>query len=181
MRAIPNGRWVAAFTALAAYLGLPGAAAAQVNVQGSSSARIANNLTLTNVDDLAYGAIVAGDAGGTVSINASNGAVTQVGDVRTLASVRHRGKFALKAPLGVLLLIGGDPTVTLNRIGGGGTMTAALQYRAGSGIGSLPLAPATLMVIAPDQTINVGGTLTVAPAQAAGDYTGTYSLSVIYL
>ena len=181
MRNLLNGSWTALIAVAAACLAVPGTAVAQDSDQGTSTATIVQNLTLTKVDDLAFGSVVAGDAGGTVSINAGTGAVTQVGDVRILASVRNRGRFAATAPLGILYVMNGDPTVTLNRVGGGGSMVATLQYRAGSGIAPLPLAPATLMVIAPNQDINVGGTLAVSPAQPAGDYEGTFNLTLLYL
>lgn len=173
-----------AITGLITIAGICGAAApawAQSTDQGVSTATVVQSLQVTKVDDLAFGPILSGDLGGTINIDAATGTVTSGGDVSALPGARNRAKFTANAPLGMLFLIVGDPATTLTRSGGGGSMIATLDYSAASGIGTLPLPPYQLMAIAATQEIDVGGTLTVGAAQAPGDYSGTFSLTVTYL
>ena len=154
---------------------------AQSTDQGAAQARVVQGLNITKVDDLAFGQIVAGDAGGTVTINSATGNATQLGGARMLPSTRHRGKFTSNAQLGVLFIINGDPAVTLVRNGGGGSMTATLNYSPASGIGLVGLITVNLVAISPTQEIDVGGTLTVAGNQPPGDYSGTFDVTITYL
>ncbi|MHA6316399.1 DUF4402 domain-containing protein [Altererythrobacter sp. CAU 1778] len=173
-------RWIALLAVAGAAVAMP-AAAQTASIKGKAGGRVVAPLTLAKTDDLAYGSIVPGTTPGTVSIAATNGAVTKTGDPKLLASTRHRGRFEAYAPLGILMLVTGDPTVTLNRVGGGASMTSTLTYRTGSGLLSLPGLNVRLLTTAPVQEIHVGGTLTVGANQAPGNYQGTYSVNVIYL
>lgn len=168
---------------LAAPLCLFGAtqAAAENSDDGASQATIVSGIAISNTSDLAFGSIIAGDAGGTVTIDASNGTASQIGETRLLPGPRGRARFVSNAPAGQLFLMVGDPATTLNRSGGGGTMTATLDYHANSGIGLVGGLFPSYVAILPSQEILVGGTLAVGGDQQIGDYAGSFTITMTYL
>ena len=69
---------------------------------------------------------------------------------------------------GAVVLVGGDPSVTLNG-SLGGTMTSSLTY-------SVP----NITLGATGGNFQVGGTLSVGANQTAGDYSGTFNVTANY-
>ena len=167
---------IAVATAGAA-LGGP-ACAADTNV--TANAAIVRPNTLIKTDDLDFGTMVSGTTGGTVSINAVTGARTTTGGVTPVGAGTQRAIF--QGTGGILLItVSGDTSVTLVRAGGGApNMTASLVRAASTSGGGIALLGGTLLPSGV-QTYYIGGTLTVPANQPAGDYSGTFTLTVNYL
>jgi hypothetical protein len=149
------------------------AAAAPVGVQGAGKANIQRPVVLEKIDDLDFGTFAASPVSGTVIIDAGSGAQTTLGGVSALSSaVSHRARFRARGPLlgGAIVLLGPPPV--LSNSDGAVMPVAALTMDGGvirtfDGSGNLE--------------IGVGGVLQVGSSQAEGDYTGSFTLTVIYL
>ncbi|MGB5777937.1 MAG: DUF4402 domain-containing protein [Allopontixanthobacter sediminis] len=148
-----------------------------------AAARVIDSTRLLNVEALQFGQIVPSGSGGAVMINANTGNVTTIGEVVTIASTQTRARFTVDAPIGVVMILSGDPSVELTRVGGTETMTASLIHRPTSGLVTLTLfgLPIGLLATSPTQEIHTGGSLVVAGNQAEGVYEGTFTLMIAYL
>jgi hypothetical protein len=168
---------VLTIAAASAALCLP-AHAADTNV--TANAAVVRPNTLVKTDDLDFGTLVSGPTGGTASVNAVTGARTTSGGVTAAGNDAQRAIFQGTGGL-LLITVSGSTSVTLSRVGGGApTMTASLVRAASTGGGGITLLGATLLPSG-IQTYYIGGTLTVPANQPAGDYTGTFTLTVNYL
>lgn len=152
--------------------------AADTNV--TANAAIVRPNTLIKTDDLDFGTLVSGPTAGTASVNAVTGARTTSGGVTPVGNDAQRATF--QGTGGILLItVSGSTSVTLSRVGGGApTMTATLVRAASTSGGGIALLGSTLLPSG-IQTYYIGGTLTVPANQPAGDYTGTFTLTVNYL
>ena len=125
---------------------------------------------------LNFGSMSAGAAGGTVVINTA-GARSTTGSVVgvTGAGLISQGVFYVNGSTGLPIDITvTSPAFTLTN--GGDTMTVNnfnLLTNAGGNSGTITLA-------ANPTTFPIGATLNVGPAQAAGTYTGSYTINVNY-
>jgi len=149
------------------------------NQTGTATTVIVRPNTLVKVDDLDFGTIASGPTAGTVSVNAVTGVRSTTGGATAVGTLSQRAIF--QGTGGILLItVSGDTSVTLTRAGGGGTMTASLVRAATTSGGGIALLGGTLL---PNgvQTYYVGGTLNVGANQPAGDYSGTFQLTVNYL
>ena len=164
--------------AIAASAGLYAPAYA-ADMSGTVNAAVVRPNTLIKTDDLDFGTMISGPTGGTVSINAVTGARTTTGGVTPVGAGTQRAIFQGTGGL-LLITVSGDTSVTLTRAGGGGTMTASLVRAASTSGGGITLLGSTLLPSGV-QTYYIGGTLTVPANQAAGDYSGTFTLTVNYL
>jgi len=171
-----------ALAAVSAGAGAPAAWAAD-NTTADGRAQVIIPATLVNLESLDFGPVVAQGTGGAVTINPSTDTVSKVGDVVIVGSTAHRAIFRAQAPVGTVMVMSGDPSVTLTRISGIETMTATLSYVAGPGLtGALVFGlPIGQQATATDQYFYVGGNLTVQGTQAPGLYEGTFTLSLAYL
>ena len=168
-------------TAIAALV-VPSTALAQASDTAVSEAEILNLLTLQSTADLDFGVMTVGNLGGTVSIDPTTNVRSSLGDVIPIGSTSHRGEFTTNGVVGVLMVMAGDPNVTLVRFGGSETMNANLSYQAGNGVLGVNILGSAigLFPVQPTQTINVGGTLFVNANQAPGFYQGQFQLTVAY-
>lgn len=180
-----NNRPVA-FCRLAIAAALAGAAtstAAQAtNQPGTVNAVVVRPNTLVKTDDLDFGSLIGGTAGGTVTINPVTNARTTTGGVTPAGSGAHRAAF--QGTGGILFItVTGSNSVTLTRTGGGAAPMTATLTRAmtTSGGGITLLGPSVTLLPSGVQTYYVGGTLTVPANQPPGDYSGTFQLTVNYL
>jgi len=166
--------------AVAAAMALPCAPAQAANMNGTVNAAVVRPNTLIKTDDLDFGTMTSGTTGGTVSINAVTGARTTTGGVTPIGAGTQRAVF--QGTGGILLItVSGDTSVTLVRAGGGASnMTATLVRAASTSGGGIALLSGTLLPSGV-QTYYIGGTLTVPANQPAGDYSGTFTLTVNYL
>ena len=136
---------------------------------GAASAVVAAPITITAGTDMNFGNIGVSTTGGTAVLSTA-GAVTVTGDVTALSGVTTTaGVFALTGFSNSAYSLTIPSTVTLNS-GVNSMVVSSLTNDAG---GSPALTSGT-------GSINVGGTLTVAASQAAGNYSGTYTVTVNY-
>ena len=148
------------------------APAQAASTTATSQALILRPLTLTQTEDLDFGTILPSATAGTVSVNANTGIRTTTGGVAAAGGTPQRAEFVGAGRLGLLTIVSiGVPPVLTN--GSGGTMATVLVVEGGTGLRVLPGTGI--------QTYRVGGTLTVGANQAAGDYAGTFALTVNYL
>jgi len=168
-----------AFVAAAA--SMPACAPAHAADQsGTANAAVVRPNTLIKTDDLDFGTLVSSPTAGTATINPVTNARTTSGGVTPAGSTPQRAVF--QGTGGILLItVTGDNSVTLTRAGGG-TMTASLVRAATtSGGGITILGSSATLLPSGVQTYYIGGTLNVGANQPAGDYSGTFTLTVNYL
>lgn len=153
------------------------------SASADAEAEIIDGFQLQNVDPLQFGRIVPSGLGGTVTIDTYTGTVSTIGQVVAVGTDQTRARFTVKAPVGVILILAGDPTVELTRLGGSETMTATLTHRGTSGVAAANVfgLPIGLIATAPDQEIHTGGALTIAGNQTEGTYEGSFTLMASYL
>lgn len=149
------------------------------NQTGTATSVVVRPNTLVKVDDLDFGTIASAPTAGTVTVNALTGARSSTGGPALVGTTAQRAVF--QGTGGILLItVSGDTSVTLTRSGGGGTMTASLVRAASTSGGGIALLGGTLLPSGV-QTYYIGGTLNVGANQPAGDYSGTFTLTVNYL
>lgn len=149
-------------------------AAAQVATATDGNAIILNALSVTNVDELEFGEIISGPTAGTVTINPTTNARTTTGGAIGAGTGYHRATFYAAGVINRIFIVQlpiGSTTLTN---GAGQTMTVNNWTRSGTA-GPLNLGPTGVAVI------YVGGRLNVGANQAPGTYTGTFTLTVIYV
>ena len=160
------------------------APAAAQGVTTNSTAEVVDPGTLVKDTDLDFGMIATAGSSGSVSLDVASGAATTTGDLAIVGSnLPNRALFKASAPIGIVMIYSGDPSVTLTRSGGTETMQAFLSYDAGAGLLDVVVfgLPIGVRATAPEQEIFVGGTLLVNPGQAEGYYEGEFTLTVAYL
>ncbi len=134
-----------------------------------------STLALTSPQNLNFGAFAVSGGAGSVTINtAGTGTYTGVTQVATPppseANIRIFGDVGSSVVISVT-----DPTVTV--FNGANTMQVdnfQINTNAGGAIETVNMTNATLLV-------PIGATLNVNAGQAAGSYSGTFTVSVIYL
>ncbi|WP_435641425.1 DUF4402 domain-containing protein [Micavibrio aeruginosavorus] len=134
-----------------------------------------STLALTSPQNLNFGAFAVSGGAGSVAINtAGTGTYTGVTQVATPApseaNIRIFGDVGSSVVISVT-----DPTVTV--FSGANTMQVdnfQINTNAGGAIETVNMTNATLLV-------PIGATLNVNAGQAAGSYSGTFTVSVIYL
>ncbi len=154
----------------------------RVNAEGPASASATANATatiitpisITNVADLNFGNIVAGTGAGTVTV-ATTGTRTSTGDVilpsaNAVQGTVNAAQFKVTGLADATYAITLPTSIYISETGGE-TMTVDNFTSNPSGTGSL--AGGT-------QTLSVGARLNVGAGQVAGDYTGTFNVTVAY-
>lgn len=161
--------------------GVPVLAADDASAVGT--AQVVDSTRLHNVAALQFGRIIPSGTGGAVMINANNGAVTTIGQIAAIGSDQTRARFTLEAPIGLIMVLSGDPSVELTRVGGTETMTASLIHRPTGGLATVTVfgLPIGLVATSAAQEVHTGGSLLVAGDQAEGVYEGSFTLMVAYL
>lgn len=154
--------------------GLHGSGAYAASATSNATATVVTPIAISNTAALAFGKFSAG-TGGTVVVSTAGSrsftgnVVLLAGDVGSAAAFSVTGDASATY---AITLPGSAATIT--RVSGTETMSVATFV-------SNPAAGATgTLSVGGAQTINVGGTLTVASAQVVGSYTGTYAVSVEY-
>jgi hypothetical protein len=117
--------------------------------------------------------VLRGTTAGTVTINAAADARSSTGGVTLAGGSPHAAEFQTVGLINTLFLISVPSTSSTLTNGSGGSMTVNNWTQDGN---ALRLFPAGGVV-----TIRVGGRLNVNANQAPGTYTGTFTLTVIYL
>ena len=168
-------RFLTAAGAAAAWLFAPSPALAQP-VPASADALILKPLVLTKIDDLNFGSVLVTGSGDWVKINADTGARTFSNAAMDIPSAP--GKRARFASSGinntyVVLELSGPPELTN---GNGDTVQMLSMVLDQNNKVLRTLTPTSQVFF-----VGIGGTLYLAPNQAEGVYTGTYSLTATYL
>jgi hypothetical protein len=142
-----------------------GQARAANSVSAGASVEIAAPISITQTTALAFGNIGPSVDAGTVTISLA-GAQSVTGGVTALGGTVAAGAFSVTGASGATYSVTVPGTVSLT--GPGTAMTATLTNDGG---GSLT---------GGTDTFNIGGTLSIGASQAAGSYSGTYTVSVNY-
>lgn len=163
--------WTGLVAALSAIPATASAAPAQGQAAGKASIRAP--IVLEKVADLDFGTFAASAVSGMVIIDAATGAQTTLGGVSAVASApSHRARFTARGrALGGALVLLGPPPVLVN--GSGATMPVAALTMDGGPVRTFDPAGAL--------DIGVGGLLQVGSGQAEGDYSGSFTLTILYL
>jgi Mat/Ecp fimbriae major subunit len=155
-------------------IALLGAAVAAMVSTGANAATVSATaevdilapVTLSQTAGLDFGTVAAAGTSGTVIIpNNSDGRTCSVGLV--CVGVSNRGAFSVvgASTYNVVITVAASTTLT----GAGAPMVLTLDPSATS-----------LVATGTAQTFHVGGTLNIGAAQAAGTYTGQYTVSAEY-
>lgn len=174
----------AILASLAVFAVPAGAPAAQAAEQsGTGQVDVLEPAVLSNTADLDFGTIVRSGAGGAIAINAANNQVTTFGELTSVRDPAHRAVFVANAPVGTLMVLTLDPTVTMQRSGGRETLTANLTYAIGDGLLTARVLNLLIGVRAAkrEQTVYVGGTLMIPGNQAVGEYAGEFTLTMNFI
>ena len=148
-----------------AMAGAGSAIAASINAVSTSS--VVAPIKITKSADLAFGTFSSSDTGGTVTIGADN-VRSITGDVTLMAGGTPKAaKFDVTGQAGLTYSIG----VTATDLKSGDNIMAVAP------VSSLP---SGLLDGTGAQSFFVGGTVTVAANQAAGEYTGSVTATVQY-
>lgn len=159
------------------------AQSAKISVQAVAQAIVVTQLSFFKVDDLNFGKIIAGTTAGTVTV-APAGGRTVTGGTKTATDLtakpaRFAGKGSSNQTVAIAVLSG---VSTLTRTGGTEKMTMDTFI-----IGSTPTATLTTVPLAfrissttGIFTFPVGATLHVGGNQAPGNYTGTFTITLVY-
>ncbi len=133
---------------------------------GTARAKILQQITVTNTSDLEFATIISGATASTVAVSTAGARTCGTG--LTCTGTAGAANFDIVGTDGAVVTVSGDANVTLNG-SISGTMNAALTYSATS-----------ITLGATGGSFQVGGTLGVGANQAAGDYSGTFNVTVEY-
>ena len=140
------------------------------NATGTATANVVTPISISHNSgaSLNFGTITAGTGGTVVVTQAGAGSVT--GDVGTVAGNTNSND---------AFTVNGDTTRAFN-ITASASNTVSTGGATPSTMAFVVSAPASASLTAGTYALKVGGTLTVGSAQAAGSYTGSYTMTVTY-
>ena len=148
------------------------AAPVAATTNDAGKATILKSLSIVKKADLDFGELVVASAG-TAVLDPVSGAVSTTGTITPVGTTAHPATFtATGSKNSVVNIRLPSAAVTLNRVGGGGTMTVSNWTVDGKTNRKFPLNSAF--------DFNVAGTLNVGSAQPDGDYVGTFTVTVQY-
>jgi hypothetical protein len=141
---------------------------------GSATATVVTvrPLTLVKTDDLDFGSLIPSARAGTVIINPTTDARTATGGVTVAGGSPSAAKFVALGLLNIYSNVTLPTSITLARNGGGASMTVSAITTNGP---AARVFPGTSIL-----DVRIGGTLNVAANQQAGDYSGQFSVTVVY-
>jgi hypothetical protein len=140
---------------------------------GSGEAVIVTPLSLVNTAPLSFGNLIPSATAGTAVVDEFTQARTVTGGVTAAGGTVSAASFTgLTSPPSHLKITIPNTPVTLNRVGGGASMTATNFELNGD---KNDWVAANTMF-----TFQVGATLNVGANQMAGTYTGTFDVTVEY-
>ncbi len=164
-------RWVRRAGSLALTMGLVSLALPAGPARAQITATFTNPLTITEDLELDFGSLIPGTIAGTVTIAVPSGSSTRSGiDVIFLDSTFSHGEFTVTGDGGAAFTITLPASITLS--GPGADMTVDTFT-------TNPASPTTI-IFTGEREVRVGATLHVGAFQAAGSYTGPYTITVEY-
>ena len=149
-------------------------ASAAASATATATAEILQSLTLTADSALNFGQIAA-NTGGTVTVNADS-TVSQTGTL-VWTGTRVPAGFTVTGTKGASVVVTLPSTASTLFLGGN---TASLDRMTLDSFTKNPVSGMQLSVTTGQAQFDVGGRLTVASAQTAGTYSGTFAVSVEY-
>lgn len=169
---------VGASVLLAGTFGAGAAYAADATAQ--STAVVQPPAGLVRLGDLAFGSVIPGAAGGTVTINPVNDARSTTGSVTGVTSTFHAASFRANGGANVVGLILLPAAATITRQSGTEIMPLTNFTVDGA---TLNLFGQLIINLGPTgiRDFNVGATLAVGGDQEPGTYQGTFQVTTIYL
>ena len=178
------GRFLAAALALAGtFVGMSATPALAAPGSAEADTEIVTRLSLIKDDDLFFGSIIRGTTAGTVTI-APSGARTATGGVTLVPSTFQPARFAGYGRNNQSVQISMSAnSITLDRVGGGATMTVDTWIIGSTPTAQLSTVPLVFTISSSTGIFNfpLGATLRVGANQPSGTYTGTFSVTVNYL
>ena len=132
------------------------------------NAEIVSPISVTDGTELNFGRIIGNTDGGTVTVATDGGRTASVNDLLAPSTSVQAASFTVKAAAGYNYSIS-IPGIDLT--GAGDDMSLTFTNNLGT---------ESVQGTGADQTLNVGGALTVNPGQVEGDYTGTVEVTVAY-
>ncbi len=167
------------FAALAALVLHSAAHAA--NASGNGTAKTISPLSIARTADLDFGILIPTATGGTVAIDAQTSARTASGVIPAGGSVSAGQFIGAATPAAVVTFtLAPSPSMTLNRIGGGASMTVNQLRLSRDGGTSQPFGPNHTMNASGAVLLGVGGRLNVGPNQMEGVYEAIFTLTMDY-
>ena len=150
------------------------AAAPAQAATGTTQTTVLNPLSVVSTTDLDFGTLIPGTTAGTVTINPTTSARTVAGGTIAAGGAPSAATFQTVGFINRIYLIGAPPaSVTLTNGTGGSMVMNNLTFDGPL----LRIFPSNAGVA----TVKLGGRLNVGANQASGNYTGTYSVIIVYL
>lgn len=155
----------------------------KVTISAKARAVIVANLSFFKVDDMVFGKIIPGSTAGTVVLSPA-GTRTATGGTRLASgTIPVPAKFAGKGSLNqqVTIAISAN-SITLNRVGGGATMTVDTFVIGSTPTAQLSTTPLAFRIAAPTGIFQfpLGATLRVKANQLPGIYSGSFNITLQY-
>lgn len=156
-------------------------AAGAASGAGAGRAQLRQPITLNNTRDLNFGTILRGTTAGTVTINARTGARTRTGGATVFGTGFSSAAFNGTGSAGrVVTLSLGAPSIVVNRVGGGGTMTVNTFRISSNGSAQQTLPRNYTMPATGTRSFAIGARLNLTANQPDGDYLGSFALTMNY-
>ena len=133
------------------------------------NAKIVSPISITDGTDLNFGRIIGNTAGGTVTVATNSDRTADNNDLLAPSTTVQAASFTVKAAEGYNYKIT-IPTIDLT-----GPGAVAMPVIFTSSLGTV-----NVLGTGANQTLRVGGALTVNSGQAEGDYSGTVNVTVAY-
>ena len=173
---------------LTAALGLAVAApasaqSAKITVQAVAQAIVVTQLSFFKVDDINFGKIIAGTTAGTVIVAPAGGRTvtggTKIATDLTVRPARFAGKGSSNQTVTIAVISG---VSTLTRVGGTDKMTMDTFIIGSTPTATLTTVPLALRISSSTGifTFPVGATLHVNANQVPGNYTGSFTITLVY-
>ena len=145
----------------------------QVGATASATATIVEALSITKINDLKFGKIIAASTEGKVQIQTDGSRTIASGDVVLFntGSDHQAASFEVSGTAGRTYSLDFPSTISLTGPNGSTPMTIE---------GFVHSATGTLSTTTGKETFKVGATLKVGANQAAGQYIGTFSVTAAY-
>ncbi len=163
--------------AIAAVTASNPAFAGPAQTSGFSTANVVDSAAVVPIDILRFGQFIRPTAAGTLAV-ANGGAVTTTGGVTGNTTILQTG---LGRGPGSFMLTGGANRFVLVALPGSMTISNGAQSMTVNGFNTNTIIFGLARLDATGHfDLNVGATLNVGANQAAGNYTGTYTVTVTY-
>jgi hypothetical protein len=147
-------------------MGFSAVSANAATATADARARILAPITVTKNTDLDFGTIVVGTTAGTATVSTAGARTCTAALVCTGGTV-SAANFSVSGTSGAVVTVATPASVSL--ASGANNMSASLTSSA-----------ATVTLTGGTGTFNVGGVLSVGASQAAGNYVGTFTVTVDY-